>query len=418
MALGFGASEAVWLHERPRDRADALGRGRRGPDRARARRATVDSARWSAERRARAQRRDARRSPARTSSSCSGRTTSSSTPSRSGRRPATGASPPALTPARVASLAGELPLREDAWELRVQRAGDGAATPVMLAEALYEELPVETVVDHKPFRLGMAPGGEAVAVRQPRPRRWTSAGMPPAAPAARDRLRRRREQPLPRGGRLHELRRAPVLRQPARDPRGARAPRAAARAPLGRRDGMCRVPETATVVRDGQPRALRGDGARALRRGQRSLPRLVRAPARPGCACRPGTARRSSSSASTSRTCAAPTGRFERRWDRHVVNWQYVLSPNRFTTPILQRAYAIEGEMLETGYPRNDVLARADRDARGARDPRAARAPRGSAGGALRTDLPRRRPRQPRPLSPRAGARHRPPARGGGRRHA
>jgi CDP-glycerol glycerophosphotransferase len=56
--------------------------------------------------------------------------------------------------------------------------------------------------------------------------------------------------------------------------------------------------------------------------------------------------------------------RFEVGWDRHVVNWQYVLSPNRFTTPILRRAYAIEGEMLETGYPRNDVLAGAGLDAR------------------------------------------------------
>jgi CDP-glycerol glycerophosphotransferase len=42
-----------------------------------------------------------------------------------------------------------------------------------------------------------------------------------------------------------------------------------------------------------------------------------------------------------------------------------VVSPNRFSTPILQRAYAVEGEMLETGYPRDDVLARPDRDTLG-----------------------------------------------------
>jgi CDP-glycerol glycerophosphotransferase len=59
--------------------------------------------------------------------------------------------------------------------------------------------------------------------------------------------------------------------------------------------------------------------------------------------------------------------RFERNWPRHQVNWQYVLSPNRFSTPILQRAYDVTGEMLETGYPRNDVLARADRGVHGAR---------------------------------------------------
>jgi CDP-glycerol glycerophosphotransferase len=59
--------------------------------------------------------------------------------------------------------------------------------------------------------------------------------------------------------------------------------------------------------------------------------------------------------------------RFERRWRQQVANWQYVVSPNRFSTPILRRAYAIEGEMLETGYPRVDVLARADRDVLGLR---------------------------------------------------
>jgi CDP-glycerol glycerophosphotransferase len=58
--------------------------------------------------------------------------------------------------------------------------------------------------------------------------------------------------------------------------------------------------------------------------------------------------------------------RFQHHWTEQVANWQYVLSPNAFTTPILRRAYRIEGEMLETGYPRNDVLAAADRDARSA----------------------------------------------------
>ena len=40
--------------------------------------------------------------------------------------------------------------------------------------------------------------------------------------------------------------------------------------------------------------------------------------------------------------------------------WDYFVSPNRFSTPILKRAFAYEGEMLETGYPRNDILYNAD----------------------------------------------------------
>ena len=40
--------------------------------------------------------------------------------------------------------------------------------------------------------------------------------------------------------------------------------------------------------------------------------------------------------------------------------WDYFVSPNQFSTPILKRAFAYEGEMLETGYPRNDILYNAD----------------------------------------------------------
>jgi CDP-glycerol glycerophosphotransferase len=57
--------------------------------------------------------------------------------------------------------------------------------------------------------------------------------------------------------------------------------------------------------------------------------------------------------------------RAKQRWGEQAANWQYVLSPNHFSTPILQGAYAIEGEMLETGYPRIDRLVRADRDEAG-----------------------------------------------------
>jgi len=46
-------------------------------------------------------------------------------------------------------------------------------------------------------------------------------------------------------------------------------------------------------------------------------------------------------------------------------NWSHLVSPNTFSTPILQRAFRYDGEMLEIGYPRNDVLfaAGAEREA-------------------------------------------------------
>ena len=43
-------------------------------------------------------------------------------------------------------------------------------------------------------------------------------------------------------------------------------------------------------------------------------------------------------------------------FDQRMRDWDYVVSPARYATPLLRDAFAIEGEMLEIGYPRNDVL--------------------------------------------------------------
>ncbi|MEU7012348.1 CDP-glycerol glycerophosphotransferase family protein [Streptomyces sp. NPDC046385] len=37
-------------------------------------------------------------------------------------------------------------------------------------------------------------------------------------------------------------------------------------------------------------------------------------------------------------------------------SWSFLVSPNRFSTPIMKRAFQFDGEILESGYPRNDVL--------------------------------------------------------------
>jgi CDP-glycerol glycerophosphotransferase len=58
----------------------------------------------------------------------------------------------------------------------------------------------------------------------------------------------------------------------------------------------------------------------------------------------------------------APEGRLD-RLQRDVDQWDVLLSPNAASTPLLRRAFRYEGEVLETGYPRNDVLNAADRDA-------------------------------------------------------
>ena len=39
-----------------------------------------------------------------------------------------------------------------------------------------------------------------------------------------------------------------------------------------------------------------------------------------------------------------------------VAKWDLLLSPNPFSTPIMRRAFRYDGEILECGYPRNDIL--------------------------------------------------------------
>ena len=48
--------------------------------------------------------------------------------------------------------------------------------------------------------------------------------------------------------------------------------------------------------------------------------------------------------------------------EREGRQWSLLISPNSFSTPILKRAFHYEGEILASGYPRNDVLLADDRE--------------------------------------------------------
>ncbi|ASU84795.1 CDP-glycerol glycerophosphotransferase [Nocardiopsis gilva YIM 90087] len=43
--------------------------------------------------------------------------------------------------------------------------------------------------------------------------------------------------------------------------------------------------------------------------------------------------------------------------------WDYLVSPSPWATPILRRAFRFDGEILETGYPRNDIFFSPEREA-------------------------------------------------------
>jgi CDP-glycerol glycerophosphotransferase len=47
---------------------------------------------------------------------------------------------------------------------------------------------------------------------------------------------------------------------------------------------------------------------------------------------------------------------------RRAADWDYLVSPARYATPLLTRDFAYDGQVLETGYPRNDVLKSPEAD--------------------------------------------------------
>ena len=54
-----------------------------------------------------------------------------------------------------------------------------------------------------------------------------------------------------------------------------------------------------------------------------------------------------------------PPGRLD--WlDRDIARWDALLSPNAVSTPRMRKAFAFDGDIWETGYPRNDLLVSAE----------------------------------------------------------
>lgn len=47
---------------------------------------------------------------------------------------------------------------------------------------------------------------------------------------------------------------------------------------------------------------------------------------------------------------------YKKNFEENVRTWDYLISQNPFSSAIFRRAFAFQGEMLEIGYPRNDVL--------------------------------------------------------------
>ena len=125
-------------------------------------------------------------------------------------------------------------------------------------------------------------------------------------------------------------------------------------------------------------------------------PEYHRKAAGPGARARPSTATRSSRWAvphwRNLRLSEAQIDSYRRR----AADWDYLVSPARYATPLLTRDFGYDGEVLEIGYPRNDVLKSAGGRRHPGRRAGVARHRGRCHGCALRADLPRlpRRGRQ------------------------
>ena len=54
--------------------------------------------------------------------------------------------------------------------------------------------------------------------------------------------------------------------------------------------------------------------------------------------------------------------KYHENFTKNSAAWQYLISQNSYSSEIFRRAFAFKGEMLEIGYPRNDILVNNNND--------------------------------------------------------
>jgi CDP-glycerol glycerophosphotransferase len=267
-----------------------------------------------------------------------------------------------LDPARVSSLAGALPLTEGTWRMGVRRRGHSAQEPLTADATVVGSLPLRRQVGAKTFTVQEVDGGVELVAGPDL--------LDDERGAVNQRRLQRVEFPAFRARGLRDE----VLFESYESRAYADNARAVFEE-LARRDtGLtCRW-----VVLDGQTELP--DGLEPVRRHSREHYEAL--------AC--------------SRYVVVPNYRPLRDWlttpqDQVVVQtwhgapfkkigfdnergertssrdyhdrllresarWDYLLSPNPPSTPILRGAFGFDGKMLETGYPRTDIFFRPDRD--------------------------------------------------------
>lgn len=267
-----------------------------------------------------------------------------------------------LTPGHVSSLAGELPLQEGNWELFARPAGASersAMTRVLLSQQLYERLPMGHVIGHKTFLLTVTPELQAVVTAH--------RDLDDESERGRFHQKQLREG-VYAPGREAALRDAVVFmsfggREYSDSPRAVHEELARGDSGLEQlwvvRDGRCVVPPSATALRSGSREYYDAMARARFLVVNGFLPEWFgRRPDQVVVQTLQGTPlKRIGLDVPHLRS----TMRRSWRWAEQMANWQYVVSASRFATPVLRQAFGIEGEVLELGLPRNDVLAAPER---------------------------------------------------------
>ena len=260
-----------------------------------------------------------------------------------------------LALAAIPTMGRPVPLREGTWHLVARAPGAATHVPVALSGSLVAELPLTTVVDGKRFTLG-AMGGERGAI-------VVSRALPDDQRGGYHQRRLRTTwYPERRGAPLRD---AVVYasfegRQVSDSPRAIFDELVRREAPLEHlwvvRDGMARAPEGATLVREGSAEHYDALATARYVVANEDFPAwFERRPDQVAVQTLAGTPFKQ---VGLDVENAHPTQkRFEGAWHGTSAQWQHVLSPSTFATPILRRAFAIEGELHETGSPRADLLA-------------------------------------------------------------
>ncbi|GHF48955.1 hypothetical protein GCM10018790_28360 [Kitasatospora xanthocidica] len=260
---------------------------------------------------------------------------------------------------RTGSDGAALPLRKGLWEAALEPAdGTGPGRPLLAAPAALPAVPAATTA-----------GGKQVLLQ----RRWHDTLLVDSTPVLGAGERSAWAQHRQRTERYPAARREPLCeavlydvfggRGYADSPRAVHAELARRRTPLEHLwavdDAQAELPAGVTPVRVWSPEWYRALATCRYLVGNTHFPDFLTR--------RPGQVVVQTWHGSLLKRIAhdvpnpwlADRGYLE-ALDRETPQWSLLLSPSPFATPILRRAFRYRGEVLESGYPRNDVLARPD----------------------------------------------------------